>query len=177
MTRTAPLILGFGLLAACGGTQYQTLTNPDADLASDATIAFVAEPPPAPFQRVDLPESYRAAARMAVGEELRRLGWRAAPVEEADVIVYASAGRRVDEFRARGQVGTQLSFGTTVTGMDEELDQSAVVFEAFDRSGNEIWYGHAQRTNRSTVDAEEFGEIVERLFADFPRARSNRAKR
>ena len=177
MTRYAATLLSLGFLAACGGTQYQTLTNPDADLAPDATVAFVAEPPPPPFRRVDLPESYREAARTAVTAELTRLGWRSAPVEEADVIVYASAGRRVDEFRARGQVGTQLSFGTTVTGMDEELDQSAVLFEAFDRSGNEIWYGHAQRTNRSTVDPEEFGEIVERLFADFPRAGSPSGKR
>lgn len=174
----APLLVGLLTLAACGGatavgTQYQTLTNPEADFGTMTTVAFKIGELPTDFEPVDFPEEYRESAGTAVREELDRLGWTLIEnPDDADLVVYAAAGRRTQEMRAQGQVGTgsDFSFGGAVAGMDKELTSDALIFEAYDRTGTEVWYGHAHRAMRNTVNANAFGRIVRRLFANFPRA-------
>ncbi len=172
------LLVGLFTLAACGGatavgTQYQTLTNPDADFGHMTTVAFQLGELPTDFEPVDFPEEYRESAGTAVREELDRLGWTIIEnPDDADLVVYAAAGRRTQEMRAEGQVGDPgvFSFGSAVAGMDKELTSDALIFEAYDRTGTEVWYGHAHRALRNTVNANAFGRIVRRLFANFPRA-------
>jgi len=174
---SATLLAGLLSLAACGGatavgTQYQTLTNPDTDFGAMTTVAFKLGELPTDFEPVDFPEEYRESAGTAVREELDRLGWTLIEnPDDADLVVYAAAGRRTQEMRAQGQVGEgEFAFGSAVAGMDKELTSDALIFEAYDRSGTEVWYGHAHRAMRNTVNANAFGRIVRRLFANFPRA-------
>lgn len=175
----APLLVGLLTLSACGGataagTRYQTLTNPDADFDAMTTVAFKLGELPTEYEPVDFPEEYRESAAAAVREELDRLGWTLIEnPDDADLVVYAAAGRRTQEMRAQGQVGCcqgDFSFGGDVAGMDKELTSDALIFEAYDRTGTEVWYGHAHRALRNTVSASAFGRIVKRLFANFPRA-------
>jgi len=171
-------LLGSFVLVACGGTagtHFQTLTNPDANFDGMATVAFVEGQLPAPYERLELPADYRESAGAAVRAEVARLGWTLVEnADDADLVVYAAIGRRTQEVRARGQVNCcpGFSFGETVAGMDGELTRGALVFEAFDRSGDQVWYGHAHRNNRNLPSAEKFGRIVTRLFVNFPRASS-----
>jgi hypothetical protein len=177
--RSVLLAITILTLASCGGatavgTQYQTLTNPEADFGAMTTVAFELGELPTEYEPVDFPEEYRETAGAAVREELDRLGWTLVESsDDADLVVYAAAGRRTQEMRAQGQVGCcqgDFSFGGDVAGMDKELTSDALIFEAYDRDGNEVWYGHAHRAMRNTVNANAFGRIVRRLFANFPRA-------
>lgn len=156
--RTLLALSALALLGvACGPTLHTALES-GASFDGYGSVAFAGRrPPPEGFERHALTDEQRRIAMSAARETLLAKGWREAPVEEADVVIYAGVGKR--EKKQDLIAGTGVLFETKVT-------EGGLVVEAFDRATEApLWHGTVQATR------EYIGGLrgaVKALLEEFP---------
>lgn len=162
---TFGLLLIFALVWLVGcGPEVVSETPAGGSFTDYRTIAYGgAVAPPAGYDRASLDPPARKAALDAAKETLAGKGWVEAPVEEADVVVFAALGRRKATERY-----------ASVTGQNYELrvDKGSIVLDAYDRRTQKpVWKGQVEGTIRPPIDdLVALRNAVSALLEEFPAA-------
>jgi len=148
-------------LTGCG-PKVKTNTPAGVSFASYATIAYGGrQGPPEGFERATLPPKAMAQALAAARDTLTAGGWKETSVEEADVVVYAGTGRRLQGERSGGYTGVNF---------EVMVEKGAIVLDAFDReTGELLWQGQVEGTIKPPIDDfPALRQAVAALLERFP---------
>lgn len=171
------------VLAACA-TQptIRSVVHPDASKKTYRTVAYGGErEPPVGFDRYELRPEAREAVDAAIKEQLIEVkGYARAPLEEADLILLAGAGRKVETDRIKVPRGSSYSYGSlqipNYDEYEERIDTRTLSIDVFEReSGLHVWHGHVEALatpEGKPVNVARVRQAAARLFSRFPPAAS-----